>query len=247
MKLKSKFLYLPFLLLSACSDVPSSGDVEDSIGDLFAECKPITIEKITKTNGRPLENGNYLVNAEINLKITPIEENVKLFSDFTNKLKIYNELTNRKEENDKQILEAMNEVDREYERRVQPISGVEGKDAERSALLQWKQSENEKLRQQRNSLYDEYRQESENLGVYGFDASGRSITSKQANNFDKVCKTTNSKLARDLKWKMVGLGALGATDNQKSAEILANETTSNFTMDFEMVKTENGWQWVNNL
>jgi hypothetical protein len=81
MKLKSNFFYLPFLLLSACSDVPSSSDLEQQIGEFFSECKSISVD-VKKTNGRALENGNYLVKAEIELELEPLQENTELWEKF---------------------------------------------------------------------------------------------------------------------------------------------------------------------
>lgn len=78
---KIKILSVLFLL-TACTDTPSSGDIEDEINKEFTECPLIRVATIKKTNGHALQNGNYLINAEFELELEPLPEKYESIKKF---------------------------------------------------------------------------------------------------------------------------------------------------------------------
>lgn len=234
MKLKSKFFYLPIVLLSACSDVPSSGDVNDSISELFSECKSISVDA-KKTNGRALENGNYLVNAEIELKLEPLQENTDLWEKFLKNSDIYPQI---KQKHDEELVDFMNRYDafqKAYS--AKKYASLE----EDRANFELHEQEYDKLKEEENGIRLRQYQELEKMGFErgNFDSSGQSTARSEGVNFDKNCKTKKNRMALDLTWKML---KVASGDFKESAEIMAKGTTNTFVVDLEMMKTENGWQ-----
>ncbi len=91
MKFKSANTFYCFVLffLTACSsDIPTESDLESSISDLFSECKPFQVANVKKTNGRPGEQGSYFVDAEIEMKMEPLEENTELGKNIPSHLEL---------------------------------------------------------------------------------------------------------------------------------------------------------------
>ena len=49
---------------------------------MFANCPIATISSVEKTNGRPLENGQYLVDFDFSISLTPLPENQQIGKDY---------------------------------------------------------------------------------------------------------------------------------------------------------------------
>lgn len=238
MKHKSKLFYLPFLLLSACSDVPSGGDIEDSISGQFAECPLIHVVDAKKINGRALENNNYLVSTEFELKLEPLKENTALWEKFLTDKDIYPQIKNKHEIE----LNAFDERYTKFQKEYKDKTGNAGNALQSEIMTGFDEHEREydKLMAERHAITLKHKTELEEMGLTNFFTNGSHVFKEQGSKFDRACRT---------KWGSLGkrlvLGILGDNwvyDTKGSAEKLATGTTGTFTMDLEMIKTENGWQ-----
>lgn len=231
MKFKSKLLPLSFLLLYACSDIPSESSIEKSVSEMFSECEPITVN-VKKTNGRLLENGNYLVNTEITLELKPLDINTELLMEFMEKSQKSKDVEEKYRVMIDSISTQENKLRNEFEKNI-------------DAMVQ----DANVTREQRENYRKIYDTEMHKLSSLNSDnvvnmqkelseLQPKKVVEEQINNFNGTCKLKNS-FAKLLAWDLVG-GT--KTDNDKIAETLGNGGMKIFPKDFEMIKTENGWQ-----
>lgn len=135
MRLHKTAILLALLLATGCSssEVPSSTEINNAMQAMFANCPIATISGVEKTNGRPLENGQYLVDFDFRISLAPLPENQRLGKDYQEFMAQVPEARKTYEESGKEIsiLQEQNRKDRE----------------------EWNQTAKEILTQELNQLY----------------------------------------------------------------------------------------------
>lgn len=104
------------VLLSACKDEPSSGDLKDSLKLLAEPCKDVlSISGVEKTNGREgREPNTYIVSAKYEVKYSPLKEFSKRLEDAQEAAKSFNA-----EINDDYVKQLSEKIDAAQARRQQ--------------------------------------------------------------------------------------------------------------------------------
>lgn len=104
------------------------------------------------------------------------------------------------------------------------------------------EGEKDKWAAKKGELKSNQLTELENKGLENYAKGYGYIAETQLQNFNKKCDTQKHKLGWKLKFDIFGNNwYYQATETSKK---LSEGTKQKYTMDFEMMKTENGWQLV---
>lgn len=236
-----KTLIYPLVLsLSACSDIPSESDIEDSLAKIYSECKSMNIVDVEKTNGMVLDNGNYQVSTVFSLELEPLKENTELGNNFLKNSEIYHQVQGK--------------YDKEYDNLNERYYSF--KDSSYKKLLAAKREDYASIKKWRDEKLNIFstdgkditkrnKEELNKLGLENFGKKSISgLVQQQLFNLDKVCSVRKSKLGDRLLKDIIGIKAFGGYSYKEQAKVLAEETVVEFSTDLEMVKTENGWQYI---
>lgn len=236
MKHRLKFSLLSILLLlCSCTDssIPSESDIERNLANLFTGCEYIEISNVKKLDGMPQANGVYLVKTTFDINIKPIEENIKLWKEYSEKLENAKSLQQEVENEQKKVVDAKEEMEREFEKRIQAATS----DEEKQSIIEWKGENNSAFNNKSMENLERYQSAVIAADLNSFDTSGNRTYVAQLSNFNKLCPI-NDNLGKKILLDAFGL--LGK--NHATAETLANGGLTTFEYQLNMIKTENGWQ-----
>ena len=217
----------------ANSSTPSEKDIERNLSNLFKECKYVEILNVKKLDGMPQPDGAYLVKTTFDINIEPIDENIKLWEEYSEKLSKYKFFEQELKDESEKSTQAWVQMKREFENKMQASTSMEKRDS----IIEWERAEQDRIDSENQQIATRHFAKLKEAGLTTFDSSGNEIFRKQGQIFDRQCPIRNT-LGKTLIFKAVPL----LDSANKRVEILGNGGLTSFSYDIKMIKTENGWQ-----
>ena len=232
-------LLLVIVFLSSCSDsnIPSERDIKKNISNQFEGCEYVEVMNVKKLDGMPQQNGSYLVKATFDIKLNPIKENIKAWEVYSENLKKYEALDKVRRE---EIDDARNRHDQLFDKLQKEYSQINEENYDKLTIEQDKiKSKVNDLRkdilleEQANNI--RFKAALKNADIASFNPKSSNTFYEQYRKLNAECKYTNG-LGKSLIDKII------FNDSTKGSEILGIGTTTSFSYEFQMIKTENGWK-----
>jgi|GEM_PF-5968051 len=214
------------VILSSCgtSKTPAESDVANILKEQFVNCPIIEIQNVKKINGAPGESENfYKIKASFDLVFKPIAENTVSWSEYSQKDALKKSIFAEQESAIKVYREKKQKLKNEFEAKSESQDMFLKQDAELDAeMLAIDRSFNEKVAEQKFT------------GIHAHLTDGYSVIRKS-------CKVEVGSIgSRTL--SDAYLSASSESDAWKKAEFMGNGGTMSYTVDWLMLKTEQGWQ-----
>lgn len=252
----SLVLAIPFVLAACGHQTPDESDITSGLENLTGHCEFLKFSDVKKLNGRDLGNGEYQVQQEFTLELSPLREFTSEAKDF---LKIANDYVAIQQRHTALINEAKEasaesekKLNAEYEQKIQAINRESDENhntPERAALTESLMVGMESLRAQLNLRINELAKaktvESEQHQLSKLNQAASFLTRVRAAH-DAKCPNINKEI-KPLIFKLVGSNGYLISDNgSPELEAFANGVKKTFTENnVTYVKTERGWMRSN--
>jgi flagellar biosynthesis GTPase FlhF len=234
MKITSLAL-VPFLLIG-CSSSPSDSDVKKSLDKIFdGVCEIAKIENVKKINGVEAGPREYSIKASFDVVIAPRKGMRELAEEVKNKSDRYNVLVAEMQENQKSIESKFTSPREDIERQIRDLPRDENSidiynEKYPPLAAKIKELENSsKLEVDKNR--SDYSEKIKSEGLDEISSIEKKLKYQAVSINVNECKVSG-----------IGLKLMLGTMGGEASKAYAYGARSSFTYDFNMIKTDNGWQ-----
>lgn len=225
------------VILSSCgtSKTPAESDVTNILKEQFVNCPIIEIKNVKKINGAPSERENYYnIKATFDLVFKPISENTEQWNEFSKKMALRKSIEAEFDIAYKAIIEKKDKLKDEFDAKSKVTESAEARSENYQVFLQQiaqldaEKAENLNLQSEKINK----------LGLAGAGVDGLDgLLNEGFLTIRKSCKVDG------LGSQLAGRAYMTSNDSlMKRAEFMGTGGTISYTVDWLMMKTEQGWQ-----